>query len=209
MKRPSKERYREIRARMKLVRKSLKRKTLVCRAIAVISIFFLYSCSMENYCSKHFTAQGSSDTIVRDSICYVPHDSLIRIPADSSAITALLACTDENGKLTKDKVKLMQIVNYQAGKRTGIPQIMIRDNYIESKCKVDTMSLVHHWLEKHVNRYVKTSRTTVQKVNVLRWWQTLWIRVGQIVTGILAVILLWYILRKAFPILGTVTKFLK
>lgn len=162
---------------------------------------------MQKFCSGRYPCQGFSDTIVKDSICYIPRDSVIRIPADSSAITALLACVNQNGQLTKEKVKLMEIVNYKAGNRLGIPSIQVRDNYIQSKCKVDTLDIIHRWLEKHVNRYVKTSKITVQKVNFLTWWQTLWIRLGQIVTGLIALVLLWFILRKTFPFLGTFIKF--
>jgi hypothetical protein len=130
------------------------------------------------------------------------------IPKDSSAITALLSCVDENGKLTKDKVKLMEIINYRSGVHVGIPSVQIRDNYLQSKCEVDTLKVVNHWLEKHVSHYVKIKKAVVQKVNFLTWWQTLWVWIGKITSGILALLLLWFILKKVFPVVGTISKFL-
>ena len=153
----------------------------------------LHSCSLQKVCAGRYPCQGSADTVYRDSICYIPHDSLIQIPADSSAITALLACADENGKLTRDKVKLMEIVSYKAGNRVGVPNFVIRDNYVEVKCKVDTLDIIHRWLEKHVNRYVKISKTTVQKVYTLTWMDGLWKRIGigaVIIVGLLIIYLI-------------------
>ena len=101
----------------------------------------------------------------------------------------------------------MQIISYKAGNRLGIPSIQVNDNYIQSKCKVDTLDIIHRWLEKNESRYVKVKNTVVQKVNFLTWWQTLWVWVGKIVSGLIALVLLWFILRKTFPFLGTFIKF--
>ena len=166
----------------------------------------LHSCSLQKICADRYPCQGSADTVYRDSIYYTTHDSLIQIPADSSAITALLACADENGKLTRDKVKLMEIVNYKAGKRVGVPNFILRNNYVDIKCKVDTLDIIHRWLEKNVNRYVKVSKTTVQKVYTLTWIDGLWKRIG-IGAVIIAGLLIIYLIARGW--LSSYLPFLK
>ena len=156
--------------------------------IAVGMIFLVTSCATQRRCAERFPCNGSVDTIVKDSVVYCVKDSIITIPPDSSAIQALIDCSE-------GQARLKQIIAYNAGETVKIPILKIRHDTLFVNCEADSMNIAFSWAEKNQYHLIRTSSVVVQKQNYLTGWQWFQLWTGRIFL-ILIIILLIYLALK-------------
>lgn len=162
--------------------------------ILIIALAFT-SCITQEKCSKRFPCLKESDSITKDSINYTRHDSLIYTAPDSAYIKAYLGCIDENGKLTGDKVKLIQLIAYKSGNRVNLPQVQIKDNVLSVLSKVDSVKIAISWFNKYVYRNVKIKQVAVNVEYRQKSWQAALMWAGIVFTGLLFIGLCYFIIK--------------
>lgn len=130
--------------------------------------------------------------IQRDSITIkeVIRDTIVQIRQDSSAIEMLLEC-DSVGK-----VRMKELISYRSGDRTPPPKVIIRENILYAESKVDSMNVYLSMKDRYTEAVVAKKEIIVQQVNVLSWWQTLWVWIGKISAGVIFVVVAWRIFKR-------------
>lgn len=126
----------------------------------------LVSCDMSNWCTKHHPLPASSDTSSSVITTVTPHDSIIKIPPDSSWLKGLINCEGNNARL-------LQIISYQSGKGVGVPKVSFRHDTLYVECPpVDTMQIYLHWKDIVVKAASKVVTVKIQYVDKpLKWYQ--------------------------------------
>lgn len=167
--------------------------------LAGVIIFAMSSCNPQRWCAKHNPpAVASSDSVTHDSIFI--HDSVysVRIAQDSSSLAALLECRE-------GKVKLMQIIAYNAGNNVSPATVKIIDNVIYVNCSVNEFNAFLKVRSSEVYKGVYTAKVYVKTTNVLTGWQTFWIRCGWISLSVIGLYLTYKVLSaklaKVFNVL--------
>lgn len=157
--------------------------------IIIASIILIFSgCITQKRCQERYPCTGGTDSIIRTYTVFIPHDTIIQIPADSSYIEALIDCRGKTARL-------MQIVQYGAGNKVSPPVLMIKDNIVRAECKFDSANIAFRYYEKHTDKFEKTSQTVIVKENFITKGQGFWIITGQIAAGIFALVVLFFVAR--------------
>lgn len=131
----------------------------------LMTVMILSSCITKQRCMEKFPPE----IISKDSISTFEKikykDTTIWVPADSSWLKALLKC-DSTGN-----VYIAELAGYKAGKNVQAPKIVVRDNYIEVRCRVDSMAVYARMKDRFFYRE-QTSSTiqTVHKSSNLKYW---------------------------------------
>lgn len=134
------------------------------------------------------------ENIKADSIVIVEtlRDTTVIVEPDSALISALLEC-DSMGR-----VRIVQLLEYQAGERMKPPKITVNNNILTSEAIVDSMAIFLQ-LKNQYKETISTKITTQTKeVNVLTWWQRFWIKVGKISTIALIVCVSFHFIRRRY-----------
>lgn len=138
------------------------------------------SCRNQKWCADNFPCpQQTSSKEIHDTV-YIPHDSIITIPADNSSLFAWIYCDSLNNALIReiDSVK------------TGRPKITIglHDNRLTVNCDIDSSTVAIKWNERHTSD--KFYETKIERVttNILTRWQSFLIVLGY--GGLIALCLL-------------------
>lgn len=136
----------------------------------------------------------SSDRSQTDSVRVVEtlRDTVVRLAADSSLLRALVEC-DSLGQ-----ARLRELEEYRVGDRLSPPSVTIRDNVLTATARVDSMA-IYLTLKDKLKEVIKIERevvTQMVEVNRLTWWQTLWVRVGQIAIAVAAAVAAWKLIKR-------------
>lgn len=121
-------------------------------------------------------------------------DTVVTVKADSSMIRALLEC-DSLGQ-----VRMRELVEYRAGERTKPPDLSIRDNVLTATAEIDSIGIylqLRDSYETHISQAETLTIETVE-VNRLTWWQKLWVKAGQILSGALVALIIFKIIKLKF-----------
>ncbi|MCC8146447.1 MAG: hypothetical protein LIO93_08440 [Bacteroidales bacterium] len=160
----------------------------------VLFLFFtclFTSCGVNRQkCQELYPPQIIKETIT--DVREVLRDSIIRVPADSSLVKALLEC-DSVGN-----VYMKQVLDYEKGEKLNLPEVLLESNIITVTATVDSLDIYIAWKEK----YETTNTTeTVQPMeiytNVLTGWQWFQIWCGRILILFIALVALVKLLTRA------------
>ena len=167
--------------------------------IAMAAILSLQSCCHKLY--PHTTEVTEKTESVTETI----HDTVIMVQPDSSIIQALIQC-DSTGrarlqeiKALKESARLQQTISIEPEPKPYKPAV------ITVKATVDSMGIYLTYKERYKETaQIQKIETVIEKeVNVLKWWQKLFIWLGSIST-ILIILTLVYALVKLMVKLGIV-----
>ena len=167
--------------------------------IAMAAILSLQSCCHKLY--PHTTEVTEKTESVIETI----RDTVIMVQPDSSIIQALIQC-DSTGrarlqeiKALKESARLQQTISIEPEPKPYKPAV------ITVKATVDSMGIYLTYKERYKETaQIQKIETIIEKeVNVLKWWQKLFIWLGSIST-ILIILTLVYALVKLMVKLGIV-----
>ena len=167
--------------------------------IAMAAILSLQSCCHKLY--PHTTEVTEKTESVTETI----RDTVIMVQPDSSIIQALIQC-DSTGrarlqeiKALKESARLQQTISIEPEPQPYKPTV------ITVKATVDSMGIYLSYKERYKETaQIQKIETVIEKeVNVLKWWQKLFIWLGSIST-ILIILTLVYALVKLMVKLGIV-----
>ena len=167
--------------------------------IAMAAILSLQSCCHKLY--PHTTEVTEKTESVTETI----RDTVIMVQPDSSILEALIQC-DSTGrarlqeiKALKESVRLQQTISIEPEPKPYKPAV------ITVKATVDSMGIYLTYKERYKETAeIQKIETIIEKeVNVLKWWQKLFIWLGSIST-ILIILTLVYALVKLMVKLGIV-----
>ena len=167
--------------------------------IAMAAILSLQSCCHKLY--PHTTEVTEKTESVTETI----RDTVIMVQPDSSIIQALIQC-DSTGrarlqeiKALKESVRLQQTISIEPEPKPYKPAV------ITVKATVDSMGIYLSYKERYKETaQIQKIETVIEKeVNVLKWWQKLFIWLGSVST-ILIILTLVYALVKLMVKLGIV-----
>ena len=167
--------------------------------IAMAAILSLQSCCHKLY--PHTTEVTEKTESVTETI----RDTVIMVQPDSSILQALIQC-DSTGRARlqeinalKESVRLQQTISIEPEPKPYKPTV------ITVKATVDSMGIYLSYKEryKETAQIQKIETVIEQEVNVLKWWQKLFIWLGSIST-ILIILTLVYALVKLMVKLGIV-----
>jgi len=164
--------------------------------IAFFAAFIILLCTGcgQRYCQKRFPPQITRyDSIIRDTIERA-RDSMIYIKPDRAFLRAKLEC-DKRGR-----VMIKKIEEYEAGFKVR-PKIVVRNNYVEIECEVDSSLIALHWIETHTRAVDSNRETTTIEVNRLTSWQSFQIWLGRILGGLVFLYFAFIVLKKQFKII--------
>lgn len=95
---------------------------------------------------------------------------------------------------------LKQLMDYRAGEYLRPPRVMLKNNILTVTAKTDSLKLRIEWLEREI--YNVKSATYVEyrdvPVNYITWWQHLWIVLGQTLSIILFLLILYKLIKKYY-----------
>lgn len=167
--------------------------------IAMAAILSLQSCCHKLY--PH-TAEVTEKT---ESVTETIRDTVIMIQPDSSIMQALIQC-DSTGRARlqeinalKESARLQQTISMEPEPQPYKPTV------ITVKATVDSMGIYLTYKERYKETaQIQKIETVIEKeVNVLKWWQKLFIWLGSVST-ILIILTLVYALVKLMVKLGIV-----
>ena len=167
--------------------------------IAMAAILSLQSCCHKLY--PHTTEITEKTESVTETI----RDTVIMVQPDSSIMQALIQC-DSTGRARlqeinalKESARLQQTISMEPEPQPYKPTV------ITVKATVDSMGIYLSYKERYKETaQIQKIETTIEKeVNVLKWWQKLFIWLGSIST-ILIILTLVYALVKLMVKLGIV-----
>ena len=167
--------------------------------IAMAAILSLQSCCHKLY--PHTTAVTEKTESVTETI----RDTVIMVQPDSSIMQALIQC-DSTGRARlqeinalKESARLQQTISMEPEPQPYKPTV------ITVKATVDSMGIYLTYKERYKETaQIQKIETVIEKeVNVLKWWQKLFIWLGSIST-ILIILTLVYALVKLMVKLGIV-----
>ena len=159
--------------------------------IAMAAILSLQSCCHKLY--PHTTEVTEKTESVTETI----RDTVIMVQPDSSIMQALIQC-DSTGrarlqeiKALKESARLQQTISIEPEPQPYKPTV------ITVKATVDSMGIYLSYKERYKETaQIQKIETVIEKeVNVLKWWQKLFIWLGSIST-ILIILTLVYALVK-------------
>ena len=167
--------------------------------IAMAAILSLQSCCHKLY--PHTTEVTEKTESVTETI----RDTVIMVQPDSSILQALIQC-DSTGRARlqeinalKESARLQQTISMEPEPQPYKPTV------ITVKATVDSMGIYLTYKERYKETaQIQKIETVIEKeVNVLKWWQKLFIWLGSIST-ILIILTLVYALVKLMVKLGIV-----
>ena len=167
--------------------------------IAMAAILSLQSCCHKLY--PHTTEVTEKTESVTETI----RDTVIMVQPDSSIMQALIQC-DSTGRARlqeinalKESVRLQQTISIEPEPKPYKPAV------ITVKATVDSMGIYLTYKERYKETaQIQKIETIIEKeVNVLKWWQKLFIWLGSVST-ILIILTLVYALVKLMVKLGIV-----
>ena len=167
--------------------------------IAMAAILSMQSCCHKLY--PHTTEVTEKTESVTETI----RDTVIMVQPDSSIMQALIQC-DSTGrarlqeiKALKESARMQQTISMEPEPQPYKPTV------ITVKATVDSMGIYLTYKERYKETaQIQKIETTIEKeVNVLKWWQKLFIWLGSIST-ILIILTLVYALVKLMVKLGIV-----
>ena len=167
--------------------------------IAMAAILSLQSCCHKLY--PHTTEVTEKTESVTETI----RDTVIMVQPDSSIIQALIQC-DSTGRARlqeinalKESARLQQTISMEPEPQPYKPTV------ITVKATIDSMGIYLTYKERYKETAeIQKIETIIEKeVNVLKWWQKLFIWLGSIST-ILIILTLVYALVKLMVKLGIV-----
>lgn len=154
--------------------------------LILASIFFLASCVTQQRCLEKYPPKDST------TIVYLPKDTTIYIPADSSMKLLYLGCYDSLGNLTTDYIRLQGEVEQLQGRNVK-PIIIVKDKYIQVECLVDSSKVYLQWKEKHIlNQDTLLKEVTT---NIVTSWQWFQIWSGRVFFIVLIAVIIYAILK--------------
>lgn len=103
------------------------------------------------------------------------------IKADSSLLRALIEC-DSLGQ-----AHLKELITYRGGERLKPPKVAIRNNVLTATATIDSLAVYLALKDRYTERVLTKEQTDTITIEVNRptWWQTLWCRLGQILTPVM------------------------
>ena len=160
--------------------------------------------SLQSCCHKLYphTAEVTEKT---ESVTETIRDTVIMIQPDSSIMQALIQC-DSTGRARlqeinalKESARLQQTISMEPEPQPYKPTV------ITVKATVDSMGIYLTYKERYKETaQIQKIETVIEKeVNVLKWWQKLFIWLGSVST-ILIILTLVYALVKLMVKLGIV-----
>lgn len=167
--------------------------------IAMAAILSLQSCCHKLY--PHTTEVTEKTESVTETI----RDTVIMVQPDSSIMQALIQC-DSTGrarlqeiKALKESARMQQTISMEPEPQPYKPTV------ITVKATVDSMGIYLSYKERYKETAeIQKIETIIEKeVNVLKWWQKLFIWLGSVST-ILIILTLVYALVKLMVKLGIV-----
>ena len=160
--------------------------------IAMAAILSLQSCCHKLY--PHTTEVTEKTESVTETI----RDTVIMVQPDSSIIQALIQC-DSTGrarlqeiKALKESVRLQQTISIEPEPKPYKPAV------ITVKATVDSMGIYLSYKERYKETaQIQKIETVIEKeVNVLKWWQKLFITLGILFICLVTIKILVKILTK-------------
>lgn len=132
--------------------------------------FILSGCRNQKWCTDNFPCPEKT---VKESIhdtVYIPHDSIITLPADNSSLFAWIYCDSLNNALIReiDSVK------------TGKPRITLdlHNNRLSVNCDIDSATVAIRWNERHTSDKFYETKTITITTNIVTRWQNFLIVCG-------------------------------
>ena len=113
--------------------------------------------------------QTTDSVVIREIL----RDTVVTVEADSSLVRAL------------GRARLRELREYRAGTRLPPPKVSIEDNVLTATASIDSME-IYLTLKERYRQDLKAEKEVIIKtveVNRLNWWQTLWMRLGQVLTA--------------------------
>lgn len=160
--------------------------------------------SLQSCCHKLYP-HTTEITEKTESVTETIRDTVIMVQPDSSIMQALIQC-DSTGrarlqeiKALKESARLQQTISIEPEPQPYKPTV------ITVKATVDSMGIYLSYKERYKETaQIQKIETVIEKeVNVLKWWQKLFIWLGSIST-ILIILTLVYALVKLMVKLGIV-----
>lgn len=176
----------------------------------VLMILITTSCLSEKQARKRYPCP---EPVITSQISHTTDSTVPRpvmAPADSSLISLYAACVDENGKLTGDKIMLINQMNSQTGRIISVPGVSIDNNVITAKCKTDTGAIVKWFMEHNRTTTTETVKTlVVYREKPLSWWMQTRLNVGTWVIILVLIYVALRIIKSSIPGTSIISKLLK
>ena len=164
---------------------------LIATVIIVGFLMIMTGCVTQQACSKRFPCLKETDTTHTVVTTVTRHDTVFKFQADSSALEALIDCS-------QGKARLTEILAYTQGKVVKIPIIKMKHDTLVIECRVDSSKVAVTYFEKHTTEFTKIKTQAVQIEFRQTSFQSFLMWAGIIAMGI---IVIFVIIRFGIPLI--------
>ena len=162
-------------------------KKLKCFVFSLLIILIVISCRSP----KPVENENKVQTI---TITETLHDTVFKIPKDSSSYNALLDCI--NGK-----VVLKNVIQVEPGRTLKSPKVRLDNNKLSVDCDLKEQELYAFWKSKQIKDVQEKTITITKFVNYLTFWQKVQIWLGRILLIALVFLLLRFVYKIYKPLM--------
>ena len=133
---------------------------------------------------------ATKDTV---TIREVVRDTLVRLQPDTSLLRALIEC-DSLGR-----ARLHEVLETHAGQYIAPPEVAIDNNNVLTVTAetIDSVGIYMKLKDRYREEVKHKEVTLTVEVNVLTWWQTLWVALGKIFAAAIGICIIGLCARAA------------
>ena len=147
-------------------------------------------CVTATACRAYRPAAETAATADTVTVHIIERDTAVIVRSDSALVRALLEC-DSAGS-----ARLREVIELRNGLRVRAPDLTIRGDTLTVRSRVDSMAIYLKLYDRFKDtRHEQTTVRTVQ-ANRLSWWQTLWMGLGRVFAGAVAITLIYKLLKQ-------------
>ena len=132
-----------------------------------------------------------NETTTTKTITETMHDTVFKIEKDSSFYQAYLECQD-------GKVVTKNVTQSESGRNLKSPKVRIENNLLNVDCESEASELFAQWKSQYIQEMSNSTRQIPVVTNELTFWQELQIRLFWILTAVVAIWIVWQLLKAKF-----------
>jgi hypothetical protein len=163
---------------------------LLAFVLTLVSSCTTYDKRLNKWCARCPTTTITKDSVIVKNTVTVK-DSIIQTPADSAWLFAYLQC-DSLGRVSIPKEQ------FKDGQKTEI-QYILKNNWLQAVCVVDTTHIAIQWLENHKETYANHTTVVERTFRVPfepTWFQFIAMWLGYLWMLAMLILLLFIIKHK-------------
>lgn len=147
-------------------------------------------CVTATACRAYRPAAETAATADTVTVHIIERDTAVIVRSDSALVRALLEC-DSAGS-----ARLREVIELRNGLRVRAPDLTIRGDTLTVRSRVDSMAIYLTLRDRYTDTRRESVTERVVEVNRPTWWQKLWMGLGRVFAGAVAITVIYKLLKQ-------------